>query len=248
MAQEAKRKEERTRTTLSTRSVPAPIAAFPWERQPGESVQAHARFLTYRDLDPVHRSQQKVADHCGISVQLVQRWSRKWSWLKRVNAYDAWMLELGDAVGKRAALAHRGQLVRVGSALLSKAQASATKLDESKLTAGEITQLAKTGATLGELAFGPQEPKSIAPGVNIGVGVNFAQRPSWAEASETPINANKTKLLVQCDEQVIAGQDGAPARTVETKPVALLPSSQAETGTRLKERRVAAPVRKHDDD
>src|SRR5438445_12291331 len=60
-----------------------------WERQPAESSKAFAAFCRYRDLGPADRSTAKVAQKLGRSKTLIDRWSSRWSWVKRVEAWDA---------------------------------------------------------------------------------------------------------------------------------------------------------------
>ncbi len=59
---------------------------FPWERQFNESRKAFEAFTVYRDMGP-SRSQEKVARELGKSAQLMARWSVKWSWVDRVEAW-----------------------------------------------------------------------------------------------------------------------------------------------------------------
>ena len=59
-----------------------------WERFEGESEEAHAAFVIYRDLASGDRSLTKAAQECGKGVSLLSRWSSKWHWQKRVAAWD----------------------------------------------------------------------------------------------------------------------------------------------------------------
>lgn len=59
----------------------------PWERQKGESAQAFEAFSTYLGMG-AERSTRAVAQKCGKSVSLIQRWSREKDWQERVRAYD----------------------------------------------------------------------------------------------------------------------------------------------------------------
>jgi hypothetical protein len=59
----------------------------PWERQPGESSKSHAAFMKYLNLAE-RRTLARVAEMLGCSAQNVERWSRRWCWVSRVQAFD----------------------------------------------------------------------------------------------------------------------------------------------------------------
>ncbi len=59
-----------------------------WDRQTGESTKAYAAFATYRDLGPSGRSIAKAAQALGKHKVTLEAWSRKWSWVARVEAWD----------------------------------------------------------------------------------------------------------------------------------------------------------------
>jgi len=58
-------------------------------RQPGESDKAWQAFEAYRDLG-AERSSEKVAKRFGKSHAIISRWSARWGWRARV---EAWSLE-----------------------------------------------------------------------------------------------------------------------------------------------------------
>ncbi len=62
-----------------------------WERQDGESSQAFAAFVLYRDLGP-HRSLLKAYQRHKPDAELLaglwSEWSARWRWLDRALAYD----------------------------------------------------------------------------------------------------------------------------------------------------------------
>ena len=59
-----------------------------WDRQPGESPQAFSAFALYRDMG-VSRSSAKVGQEFGKSKRLMDRWSSRWGWVRRVDQWDA---------------------------------------------------------------------------------------------------------------------------------------------------------------
>jgi hypothetical protein len=58
-----------------------------WERQPNESAPAYEAWATYRDGQPTATT-RSVAQELGKSVTLVQRWSRRHGWQRRLAAWQ----------------------------------------------------------------------------------------------------------------------------------------------------------------
>lgn len=67
------------------------MAAKPWDRKKAESEQAHAAFLTYRDMG-VNRSIERLSlpeqEGGGKSRATIGRWSSRYSWVERCRAWD----------------------------------------------------------------------------------------------------------------------------------------------------------------
>ena len=59
----------------------------PWERQHRESQKAFVAFREYQRMG-AQRSHAKVGRALGKSVNLINRWSRHWDWVRRVQASD----------------------------------------------------------------------------------------------------------------------------------------------------------------
>ena len=60
----------------------------PWQQLPGESIKAYQAFVTYRNLEVKERLLQRVGSELVKSVTLLSRWSAKWSWVERAQAWD----------------------------------------------------------------------------------------------------------------------------------------------------------------
>lgn len=59
----------------------------PWERLPKETTEAFEAFKEYRDMG-AERSLAKVGAKLGKSTELMERWSARHDWVKRVQAWD----------------------------------------------------------------------------------------------------------------------------------------------------------------
>ena len=57
-----------------------------WERQLGETSQAYAAFVIYRDMGP-NRNLEDTAQKLGKSKALCQHFKSKWDWEDRVEAW-----------------------------------------------------------------------------------------------------------------------------------------------------------------
>lgn len=58
-----------------------------WDRQPEETPKAYEAFTIYRDMGR-ERTLPKVAEQCGKSIGLMNKWSQKYGWVNRVRAWD----------------------------------------------------------------------------------------------------------------------------------------------------------------
>lgn len=60
----------------------------PWDRQPQETNKAWQAFMLYRDAPLDKRSHQLVATQLGKDRALISRWSARWDWVARVEAWE----------------------------------------------------------------------------------------------------------------------------------------------------------------
>lgn len=61
---------------------------LPYSKRIDESTEAFEAFACYRDMG-TGRSHAAVAYELSKSENLINRWSKKYNWVKRVHAYDA---------------------------------------------------------------------------------------------------------------------------------------------------------------
>lgn len=72
----------------------------PFERQEGESEKAYQAFRTYIDLG-ADRSLAAVGQKLRKSKALMERWSSRWKWVRRVEAYTDFMVRKADSLTVR---------------------------------------------------------------------------------------------------------------------------------------------------
>lgn len=76
--------------------------ASPWEKQPQESRQAYEAFTVYRAQGKGERSIMKTAKEMAKGRQQLGRWSSRWSWVARCQAWDAYCLDAADEAARKA--------------------------------------------------------------------------------------------------------------------------------------------------
>lgn len=78
-----------------------------WDRQPGETAKQHRAFLQYRDLGPDRSIAAAVAKLPGRtkagtkSARPWERWSAKFNWIERAQAWDRHEEKIRDAARER---------------------------------------------------------------------------------------------------------------------------------------------------
>ncbi|MCD8206447.1 MAG: hypothetical protein LUD72_00765 [Bacteroidales bacterium] len=85
---------------------------YPWERQPGETETAWKAFVLYRDMLQTTGLRRRDirwvvreiqnSDEINVCQTTVYKYSKKWCWAPRVEAYDAWMAEDTEAARVKA--------------------------------------------------------------------------------------------------------------------------------------------------
>jgi hypothetical protein len=137
-----------------------------WERQPGESAKAYSAFQKYLGLSS-RRTLKEVGRMSSCSTQNVQRWSRRWFWVLRTQAYDVIEEERFREQCSRDRLAMRRRQVSLGVACLS-VGAHAVRELQSRIASGQ------------PLGLSPSEIKDIiAIGAQLeakGVGTEGSQK------------------------------------------------------------------------
>ncbi len=78
------------RNEMNTLEQKSPGLVF--ERQRRESAKAFAAFQAYLELG-LERSHAMVAEKLGVSRRLIHEWSKKYGWMERIAARDAYLAD-----------------------------------------------------------------------------------------------------------------------------------------------------------
>ena len=174
-----------------------------FEQQPRESDKAFAAFKTYLDLG-AERSIREVGQKLGKSEGLLERWSAKFDWPARVQAYAAQMAMVerqaaekvvalyGADRAKRRELESedewvlRTELMQAGRKVLEKFR------DGSRgATLGDVARALDIAVKLGRLSAGMKlddgEEEPGGPDVNVLVAIELALDKVYGAKSEGPV-------------------------------------------------------------
>jgi hypothetical protein len=144
-----------------------------WERQPGESTKAYSAFQKYLNLSE-RRTLAKVAQMSECSSQNVERWSRRWCWVHRVQAFDVVEQERFIEQAVRDRLAMRRRQIALGAACQGVAAHGVREL-QAKIAAGTPLALA---------------PEQIAALLKVGVDIEGRGMGTEKDAKFTKIVVN----------------------------------------------------------
>ncbi len=131
-----------------------------WEQQPDESAQAYEAARLYFSLG-ADRSQEAVSQKLAKSRQIISRWSIRWSWHDRADAYDRHLAGIEQARREQAVAAEAEKwaerraaqrendmalangLTQMAAQLMQKiGPPDVVALDATKLSPGEWSQIA----------------------------------------------------------------------------------------------------------
>lgn len=132
-----------------------------WERQPGESAKAFHAFTLYRDLGH-ERSVSKVAQiyRPGRNLRsLMSRWSTKFNWVKRAEAYDDHMDKLSRKEAEKQVKDMKKRHITLGMALQTKAAEKLKDLKGKDMKVPDAIKALSEGVKLERLARGEATEK-----------------------------------------------------------------------------------------
>ena len=120
---------------------------LPWERQFGESRQAFKAFAFYRDMGD-ERGLRLAAERMERNRRLLDRWSSKWSWVSRVEAYEDYLDEIQRKVNEAAIIEAKEQHAALASDALAKSAERIAAMDASEIPVGVLPQFLKVASDL----------------------------------------------------------------------------------------------------
>lgn len=118
-----------------------------WLRQPGESGKAYEAFCVYRDLG-AGRSVQKVVEKLSKSRALISRWSTRYKWQERADAWDNSITEEARQKVTDELTAMWRRQIETGYLLQVKASEAVQKTDWQKMPFSSLLKSLKLGAEI----------------------------------------------------------------------------------------------------
>jgi len=111
----------------------------PWDRMPGEGPKAYEAFVTYRDMG-VSRTARKSAEQLGKSAGTIWRWSGRWHWIERAQAWDRYL----DVQYARELVTQRREMAkqhaRISQAMEGRIVNRLAELRPEELTPGDLAR------------------------------------------------------------------------------------------------------------
>lgn len=125
----------------------------PWERQEGESAKAYEAFSEYRDMK-ADRSLAKVGQKLGKSKTMMEKWSKKFDWVARAEAWDLEEDRLTRVALTKDIGAMRRRHADIAKAMLVKAARALTKIPDDEIKASDISRMVDIASKLERISKG----------------------------------------------------------------------------------------------
>lgn len=126
----------------------------PWERQKGETTKAFAAFVVYRNMQPLERSHAKTHRATGIPESTIAKWSAKYNWVKRVEAWDNEQDRQARAAQMEEIKSMRKNHANIASAMLVKAAQALQRIPPDEIKARDISMMVETASKLERISRG----------------------------------------------------------------------------------------------
>ena len=194
-----------------------------WERLTGESAKGYAHFVLYRDMGS-ERSLRKVAEGGDNTAKIrqLEKWSVKWRWVERAQAYDDEMdrqlrakkeKAREEMAERHAKVALLGMNVAVKGLenLLTKVQTG-----EGTVAAGDLVRLMDTSVKIERLAR--NQPTDIRESIGSGGGP-LRVRVEKDDDQEPDLSKLTDEQLAQLEALMkIANGEGEPESVTSREP------------------------------
>lgn len=160
----------------------------PWEKRISESVKAFEAFACYRDMGP-DRSTAKVARELGKTKALMDRWSGRHGWQRRIDAYERYIDErrMNVAAKKREAMIKRHD--QAGKAMVALGKQGIDELRKALKKAKRKRKMS---------------PRDIAALVKVGVQIERLSNDEATEKIEETIKPDFSELLAEIRSDPVA--------------------------------------------
>lgn len=179
-----------------------------WDKLPGETATAYARFRAYLTMDPAlavtnprtgkviraigRRSVERVAYHLGLNPETLGKSASHWHWKIRADAWDAHLDKVADEAFREEKRTAARRQARLGAKLQTLAGRAADNLLTQGALDVDATQLAKLadiGVKIERLAHG--DSTSNDAGNATTVLVWQGARPAWADKGELVVEQSQ---------------------------------------------------------
>ena len=138
---------------MAAKNLPQNTQPELWERQEGESAQAFQGFAAYRDMG-AERSLAKVAQKLGKSKALMERWSVRWQWVVRSDAWDDELDRQTRVELKEGVTGMRKNHVNIAKAMLVKALQALQRIPADEMTPKDVSTMVDVAAKLERISRG----------------------------------------------------------------------------------------------
>lgn len=154
-----------------------------WEQQPGESGTLFAHFVFYRDMrypkvdkqikdaagnvkktmtetvmdgtvPYVKRSLRKTAEALGMNKRTIANQSTKWDWVRRCEAYDAYVDRMNREANEAAIRKMKQEHALLAQQMIRKATRRLLSLPEEEISAAELARMVDVGVKVERLSRG----------------------------------------------------------------------------------------------
>lgn len=135
------------------RRAPKKAQRLLWERQEGESAQAFQAFAEYRGMG-AGRSLAKVSQKLGKSKTLMERWSRQWGWVKRVDAWDGEMDRLSRKELEKGITEMRKKHVAIAESMLDKSMQALGRMPVEAMAPRDVSTMVEVASKIERISRG----------------------------------------------------------------------------------------------